>query len=367
MGRGTAAFSSVLAALLLAVSGAPASAAPTRYSLAHGCYALTQGGGAVPGAATGPDAGDRAGALPALHARAAGSWPRAPAGGPGSTPAPSAAGDWRVDAAGGGTFTLTAQNGAATLRGVAFEQGDRLRAVPRGRAGRHRHAVQGRHELRRGRRPARGPHALDDLPVPRRALPLRQALGPVRHPLRLAQLLVDRGAAGARRADPELPQLRQPGPAARHRRLADARVVERHQPDLRGHVLEVDPARVDGRPADDGHEPEREPDPLPAAGQPPDRLRRDGHGPQQPAGDPRRCRTTSTPSPAARARASSRSSPTPSRRAASSTRGGWRSCWRSRSPSRSAARTSTAPTCDQRRSTRRSTSCTASASARCCC
>ena len=56
----------------------------------------------------------------------------------------------------------------------------------------------------------------------------------VRHRLRAARLLEHRGPAGRRRAVPELPQLRQPGPAARHERLPQVHLVE-GQPHLRGH------------------------------------------------------------------------------------------------------------------------------------
>ena len=275
-----------IVAVVLATAAGAHAATQTRYSLVHGCYAVSQQGRSLPGA-------DRV----RMQATALGRYLL-------YTP------DRRFVAArpGGAVGVDTRPEPGVGLAGRRREQRPvhphgrrrrrhaarrrlhrdlRLRRVPRGRAGRDGHAVQGRHQLRPRRRPGRGPHALDDLSVPRRPLPLRQALGRVRHPLCPARLLLDRGTSGARGADPELPQLRQPGPAARHHRLADARVLDADQPDLRGHLLALDPARVDGRAAADGHEPQREPDPLPAAGQPPDRLRRDGHRTPQPRGDPR--------------------------------------------------------------------------------
>ena len=53
-------------------------------------------------------------------------------------------------------------------------------------------------------------HALDDVRVLRRALPLRQAVGRVRHHLGAARLRGDRRPGRHRGRVPELPQLRQP-------------------------------------------------------------------------------------------------------------------------------------------------------------
>ena len=105
---------------------------------------------------------------------------------------PSPAADWTVKPGGPGALHARAAVGArpdAARRRLACARlrhrvaadvraRDRLRELPRGRARRDRQAVRGTTCLRQGRRPGRGPHALDDLRVPRRALPLRQAVGP---------------------------------------------------------------------------------------------------------------------------------------------------------------------------------------------
>ncbi len=116
-----AVLAATIAAGAAAAAPSPASAAdaPTRYSLVHGCYALSQQGRAVRGA-------DHV----RMQATALGRYllytperrfVAARLGGAGGVDtAPSAAADWRVDDAGGGTFTLTAGNGRATLKGVAF-------------------------------------------------------------------------------------------------------------------------------------------------------------------------------------------------------------------------------------------------------
>ena len=167
-------------------------------------------------------------------------------------------------------------------------------------------------------------------------------------PVRAAGLLAHRGPAGRRGAVPELPQLRQPGRPARHRAASRKltavgrdnltyegtywRWIQRAwMGGLRLIVMPVNENRVLCELQTNRA----------------DRLRRDGRPCARARRHPRSCRTTSTPRPAGRARASSRSSPTRSRRGASSTRARWRSSWRSRSPSRSAAAAGTTPTCDQ--------------------
>ncbi|HET6509180.1 MAG TPA: Coagulation factor 5/8 type domain-containing protein [Baekduia sp.] len=113
-------------ALVAGGSGAVGAAAPTptRYSLVHGCYALTQHGVPVLGAAR-----------VRMQATALGRYllytpdrrfvAARPLGlGVGTAATPSDAADWRVDEAGAGTFMLTTQNGAATLRDVAFRATD---------------------------------------------------------------------------------------------------------------------------------------------------------------------------------------------------------------------------------------------------
>ena len=69
--------------------------------------------------------------------------------------------------------------------------------LPRGGAERERHAEPRRDLVRRGQGPARRPHALDELRVPRRQLPLRTAVVAVRNPGSAAGLLEHRGPAGA--------------------------------------------------------------------------------------------------------------------------------------------------------------------------
>ena len=257
---------------------------------------------------------------------------------------------------------------AGQARGSGSHAATGCADYPRGRARRDRHAREGQHLVRRGRRPARGPHALDDLRVPRRQVPLRPPVAPVRHPLRAAGLLVDRGAAGHHR-DRSRTSSTTATPRSRTTRAATrADGVVGAQPHVRGHLLALGAARLDGRPAADGHGRQREPRPLRAPGQP--RRRTATRWTPCAAGSRpcTSCRTTSTRRPAAPARASSRSSPTRTTRAGSSTRAGWRWCSRSRSPSCSTAATSRQPTCDQaagRPAARRDA--TTSASARCCC
>src|SRR3954469_25111837 len=103
----------VVAAAALAAPASSAAQAPTRYSLAGGCYALSGVSGAE-------HVRMQATALARyllyqptrtfLPARALGSGP--PAG------APSPAVDWRVDGAGGRAFTLTPVSGGHALTGV---------------------------------------------------------------------------------------------------------------------------------------------------------------------------------------------------------------------------------------------------------
>src|SRR4051812_43360415 len=113
-----------IAVAVAALAGASvASAAPTRYSLMHGCYAVTEGGQPVPGAAGGRmQATARGHSLlyrPDRRFVAA-----RPGGSVGIDPAPGPAADWRVDEAGGATFTLTPMSGATTLKDVRFRAVD---------------------------------------------------------------------------------------------------------------------------------------------------------------------------------------------------------------------------------------------------
>ena len=243
---------------------------------------------------------------------------------------PSPAADWRVAEAAPKAVHALAGFGAralsrrrpgrrlafSALDGFRFAPAERLRRLPRGGAERARHAGEGRDLVRRGRRLPRGPHALDDLRLPRRQLPLRAALAPLRDPVRAAGLQRDRGPAGHRRAAPELPQLRQPGAAARHHRLAEADRVAARQPHLRGDLLALGRARLAGRAAADGDVDQREPRALRAPGEPAQLVRRDDDRAPGLQGHPRARSATSTRRPAAPARGSSRSSPTRTRRGA---------------------------------------------------
>ncbi|MCW2995286.1 MAG: hypothetical protein JWQ18_2781, partial [Conexibacter sp.] len=104
-------------AVVLAAAGGAQAATQTRYSLVHGCYAVTAGGQALPGAAR-----------VRMQATALGHYllytperrfVAARGGGKvGLDTSPGPASDWLVDAGSGGRFTLTA--GGSTLRDVAF-------------------------------------------------------------------------------------------------------------------------------------------------------------------------------------------------------------------------------------------------------
>ena len=216
-------------AVLFGAATTASGATPTRYSLAGGCYAIKGAGGQpVPGAERVPHAGDDARQLPALppgpHVPGRSS-ERTP-----SRPPPSRArrptGASRTP--GGERSPRAARRASDAVGACALRPGRRLRRLPRGRAQRHRHAGEGRDALRRGRRPGRGPHALDDLRVLRRQLPLRPAVAPVRHPVRAARL---RRRSRARRA-PRAPlqnilNYGNPAAAARHARLPEAHRVGR--------------------------------------------------------------------------------------------------------------------------------------------
>ena len=303
-----------IVAVVLATAAGAHAATQTRYSLVHGCYALTPAGPLVPGAEPRAHAGHRARAATCSTRPTARSSPRRPAAASASTPRPSPAADWRVDAASDGTVHAHAAAGGATLRDVA------LHARPTGCADYPEAELdatgtpsQGRHQLRPRRRPGRGPHALDDLRVPRRRLPLRQARG-TRTASRTRCPTAPRSRARRARAAPMQNFLNYGNPvaAARHHRLADSstrgapsnltyegtywRWIQRAwMAGLRLMVMSVNENR----------------DPLRAAGQPRDQLRRDGHRPPRPRRTSTSSRTTSTRRPAGRARGSSRSSPTP--------------------------------------------------------
>src|SRR4051794_28931945 len=104
-----------IAVAVAALAGASAaSAAPTRYSLVHGCYSVTSGGQPVPGA-------DRV----RMQATALGHYllyrpdrrfvAARPGGGVGIDPAPGPAADWRGGGGGGGPVTPTPQSGGAAV------------------------------------------------------------------------------------------------------------------------------------------------------------------------------------------------------------------------------------------------------------
>src|SRR3954470_17000834 len=190
-----------LAALVLALVAMPGSAGaattPTRYSLAHGCYSLS-GVAAAQQVRMQPTALGRYLLYRPDRTFAASQKDGSVA----AATDPSPAADWKVDEAGeGGGGRGRAIRSHAAVRGPRLDgrplrARERLRRLPGGRPRRHRHARQGRDGVREGRRPGRGTHALDDVRVPRRQFPLRQAVGPVRDPVRAARLLLDRGSAG---------------------------------------------------------------------------------------------------------------------------------------------------------------------------
>ena len=151
-----------------------------------------------------------------------------------------------------------------------------LRDLPRGGGERHRAAVQGTQLEGARARLRRHPHPYGRLRVPRRPLPLRTSLEPVRS---------DGGAARLRRP---LPQRRgrgrrellghrqpdghaQPGGMAELRGLAARRVAH-----PRGHLLEVGRARVAVGSAPHGQRPRREPGALRALPAQAEQLQRDG-------------------------------------------------------------------------------------------
>ena len=126
----------------LLVFAAPASAAETKYSLANGCYRAVgvPGGEAVRMQATTlgryllyrPDR-----TFVAAQPRRRGA---------GAAPEPRRRLAGRRGA--GGAFTLTPQSGGAGARRRPLRARDRLRRLPRGRARRDRHAVEGRDAVR---------------------------------------------------------------------------------------------------------------------------------------------------------------------------------------------------------------------------
>ncbi len=155
-----------------------------------------------------------------------------------------------------------ARPGQHQLGALGLRPHDGLLQVPRGAGERDRPAPEGLEPHRQGARLPGRSHPPRRLRLPRRALPLRPALEPLRRHGRaqgLPRPLPRRVRGGGR----ELPQHRQPerhsqrGGLAQLRRLAARRVA-----DSRGHLLEVDRARLARRAAADGQRPGREPRPL---------------------------------------------------------------------------------------------------------
>ena len=93
-----------------------------------------------------------------------------------------------------------------------------------------------------------------------------------------ARLRVDRGPAGSAAPFQNFLNYGDARVSARHARLSGADRVEADEPDVRRDVLALGAAGVDGRAAADGHERQREPRAVHAAGRAQDRLRRDGDG-----------------------------------------------------------------------------------------
>ena len=214
------------AALALAVAGhasAASAAAPTRYSLANGCYALQGPSGQV-------DRGRRSacGCRRRRSAATCSTAPTGPSSPPRATasvapaPEPSPAADWRVKEAGDGTFTLSPASAERTHADGALRPGDRLRRLPRGRAERDRHAGQGHLPFGKVGGLVEGHMHWMTFEY----LGGNFHCGRPWHPYGIPYALPDcssiEGPQGAGGADPELPQLRQPRVAARHERLPEA-------------------------------------------------------------------------------------------------------------------------------------------------
>src|SRR4051812_19378848 len=104
-----------LAVIALAFCAARADAAPTRYSLQGGCYALSGVAGAEQVRMQATTLGRY------LLYRPDGTFLAAQdAGGVAPAAEPSPAADWEVQPAGADAFTLTPQSGGAALTGVRF-------------------------------------------------------------------------------------------------------------------------------------------------------------------------------------------------------------------------------------------------------
>ena len=181
-----------------------------------------------------------------------------------------------------------------------------LRDLPRGRGQRHRTPLQGLEPDGARARLPRRPHPPRRLRVPRRALPLRPALEPLRRDRRAARLprpLPQRRGRGGREL--HLNRHRRSAPTAPRagRRFAgwprdESQTHEGTYWKWIERVLAVGAAA-------DGQRPRREPGPVRALPAQEERLQRDGRAPTSRRRTCTTCRTTSTPSSAVRARASS--------------------------------------------------------------
>ncbi len=295
------------------VASAASAPAPTRYSIANGCFSVSGVGGAEKVRLQATTLGEY------LLFRSDRTFVVAkPGGGVATAAEPTLAAEWKVTEAGDGAFVFAPKLEGAPPITTPITPADGCADLPRGAAERHRHAGQGRDRVRPRRRPRRGPHALDDLRVLRRAASTAAGRGTrTASPTRCPTARIDRGPAGHRRAVFQN-FLNYGNPLQPHdtRRLPEADGVVQGQPDLRGHVLALDRARLDGRAAADGDERQREPRALRAAGQPHRRTATRWTPCAAASTTSATCRTTSTRRPAGRARASSRSSPTRTRRGA---------------------------------------------------
>ena len=300
----------LVAALVLSST---AQAAETRYSLQGGCWSLN-------GIAGAEQVRMQATALGSyLLLRPDNTYVTAD----GTATEPSDAADWTVREATGGAFTFTPGGGETVTVSAARARG--CADVPRSRAQRDRHAAAGGPVLRRRPRGSSRATCTGRRTSTSAAISTAASRGTA---FGITEALPDcaehRGPAGHRRTAAELPQLRQPRPAARHPRLSADDRVRPPAVHLGGHLLALGPARLARRHARDGDGRQREPRAVRAADQPHRELRRDGRPCAAASRRCARCRTTSTRRPAAPARASSRSSPTRSRRGAWSTRAAWR-------------------------------------------
>ena len=264
-----------MAALTLTLAGSLAAApaeAVDRYSVANGCYALqnADSGRTVPGAERVRLQATTLGRY--LLYRPDRTFLAAAANGavaPASEPSPAA--DWRVRGRRPPERVRALARVAAgrVLLRVRFAPARGCAVYPEAALDATGTPAKGATSYGRGARLRRGPHALDDLRVLRRQLPLRPAVASVRDPVRAARLRSIEGPQGT--AAPVQNTLNYGNPAQPHDTRGYPKLTawgSTKQPHLRGHVLALGRARLGSRPAPDGDGRQREPRAVRAAGQP---------------------------------------------------------------------------------------------------